>query len=165
MEILFTSEAYVKSHTTISENLEGHFLSTAIAVAQSEYVEPILGDCLTAKIKNLLANDEIDEEDNIIYKQCLDYIQPFLAFQTVGEVAVSTSNKISNMGVHHTNTENGSYAGNSTMLETRRYWLEKANHYALKLKRWLKDNKESIPEYDCKCSDRIIKLPNVQICL
>lgn len=166
MEVLLTSEAFIKSHLNISENIEGHYLGPAIRVAQDEYLRPVLGDCLYTKLIELVANDLIDDEDNYIYKQCMDNLQYALAYQAVGELCVYTSTKISNMGVHTTNSENGSYSGNNVMLQTRRFYLEKANHYYLRLKKWLEDNRSLLPEYkSCGCDSKIIKLPNVQIAL
>ena len=55
-EILLSSEAFVKSVTSASDNLSGKYILPSLREAQEIGLRGILGDDLLAKLKDLIKN-------------------------------------------------------------------------------------------------------------
>ena len=101
--VLLCNEDYIKTFTSISDNVSGDYLEPAIYFAQKQALEECIGTVLVRKLQTLVGTGEIDDMDNMPYKVLLDdYIQDFLAFQAVSEVVVNTSFKINNLGANRT---------------------------------------------------------------
>ena len=63
-EILLSSEKFVKSVTSVSDNIAGKYILPSLREAQEQGLKGILGDALLAKLKSLVADKEIDQESN-----------------------------------------------------------------------------------------------------
>ena len=74
-EIILTSEKFVKSVTSVSDNIAGKYILPSLREAQEQGLKCILGDALLAKLKSLVANKDIDLESNVAYKILLDRCQ------------------------------------------------------------------------------------------
>ena len=59
-EILLSSEAFVKSVTSASDNLSGKYILPSLREAQEIGLRGILGDDLLAKLKDLIKNGTLE---------------------------------------------------------------------------------------------------------
>lgn len=145
-EILLTSESFVKSVTSISDNLAGKYLRPSIREAQDIGLRGILGDTLLEKLKALVDTGKINAQENILYKALIDRAQYYLAYMAVVEVAQKVTYKIANMGVTKTSDENVQVAGPEEVSQMRFYYQSKADHCCVELQNWLLNNAASFPE-------------------
>lgn len=147
--VLLTSESFVKQFTSISDNIAGKYMRSAILDTQEIELKRIIGSCLLSKLKSLVASDEIALPENGIYQDTLDYIQPYMAYRTAVELATKVSFKISNIGVHRNSDDNVSPVTSGEVIELKGYYQSKADAACIELQRWLIANKSRIPELDC----------------
>ena len=94
----------VKQITNVSDNLEGKVLGPAIIEAGNA-LRDIVGDALCDKLEELVANEEIDLDENVNYKLLLDKSQYFLAYTAAANVTVLTAVKVDNFGVSRSTDE------------------------------------------------------------
>lgn len=142
-EILLTSEAFVKSATSISDNLAGKYLRPSIREAQEVNLRGILGDTLLAKLKSLVAEPPVPEGD---YKTLLDRCQYFLAYVAVVEASAKVALKVANAGVVKTSDENMQPADRVDFAAERAYYQAKADSACLDLQNFLLNNRDKYPE-------------------
>lgn len=143
-EILLTSETFVKSVTSISDNLAGKYLRPSIREAQDIGLRGILGDTLLEKLKTLVAEKAIETAGE--YKALLDRAQYYLAYMAVVEVAAKVSYKIVNFGVAKTQDENLQVASPEEISQMRFYYQSKADHCCIELQNYLLNNAAAFPE-------------------
>lgn len=154
-EILLSSEAFVKSVTSASDNLSGKYILPALREAQEIGLRGILGDALLAKLKDLVKTRDIDVAGNDNYKDLLDNCQYYLAYLTIVEVTTKTSFKVGNFGVTKSNDENLSVATREEIANVQYYYQSKADAACLNLQNFLLNNRTAFPELsECAC-DRI----------
>ena len=158
IEILLTSEKFVKSVTNISDNVAGKYLLAAIREAQEINFRGIVGDCLLARLKELAATDPethtrpIDAEGNEQYKDLLDRAKYYLAYQSIVEVCGKVNYKIANAGVIKTSDENVQPVGADELDQQRTYYQSKADAHCFQLQNWLLENRGAFPELrPCDC--------------
>lgn len=152
-EILLTSETFVKSVTNISDNIAGKYLLPSMREAQEVGLRGILGDCLFARLKDLVASGDINVSDYAAYKDLLDRAQYFLAYSTVVELCDKVSYKIGNFGVAKSNDENLAVVAHEEMVGQQLYYQSKADGNRRRLQRWILGNKASFPELRaCDCA-------------
>lgn len=164
-EILLSSEAFVKSVTSISDNLAGKYLLPALREAQEQGLKGILGDCLLSRLKELVRNGEIDRIENFNYKQLLDRCQYYLAYMTIMDVTNKVSFKIANFGVAKSTDENLQVASYDEIVKMQYYYQSKADAHCLDLQNWILDNKSLFPELtDCQCSKIKLNLHSAASC-
>lgn len=145
-EILLTSENFVKSVTSISDNLAGKYLRPSIREAQDIGLRGILGDTLLEKLKALVGSGDIAKEENLAYKGLLDRAQYYLAYGAVVEVAAKVAYKIVNFGVAKTQDENLQTATPEEVSQMRFYYQSKADHCCVELQNFLLNNCRDYPE-------------------
>ena len=63
-EILLSSESFVKSVTSVSDNLSGKYILPSLREAQEIGLRNILGDCLLSKLKSLVKDNAIEQPVN-----------------------------------------------------------------------------------------------------
>ena len=164
IQILLTSEKFVKSVTSISDNVAGKYLLSAIREAQDVQLRNILGDALLQRLKNLVGADfNMDFSDDFLtsdkfaatelnYKDLLRRCQYFLAYTSVVEVLWRVSYKVANFGVVRNTDENMQGASGEEMERTRIFWQAKADSCCLDLQNWLLANRSLFPELsDSQC--------------
>lgn len=152
-EILLSSEAFVKSVTSVSDNLSGKYLLPSLREAQEVSLKSILGDSLLAKLKDLVKADKINDPVNAKYKELIDRCQYYLAYVTIVEVTNKTTYKVGNFGVTKSTDENLQVASQDEVAKMQYYYQSKADAYCLELQNWLMDNRSSFPELndnDCR---------------
>lgn len=152
-EILLSSEAFVKSVTSVSDNLSGKYILPSLREAQEVGLKRILGDALLDKLKGLVKQGQIKEDANKVYKQLIDRCQYYLAYVAIVEVTNKTSYKIGNFGVTKSNDENQQVATQDEIAKMQYYYQSKADTCCYELQNWLLENRKSFPELsdnDCR---------------
>lgn len=151
-EILLSSEAFVKSQTSVSDNLSGKYILPSLREAQEIGLKGILGDCLLSKLKSLVKDGAIEASANQKYKELIDRCQYYLAYVTVVEVTNKTTFKVGNFGVSKSSDENMQVATQDEVAKMQYYYQSKADACCLDLQNWLMENRSSFPELnECDC--------------
>lgn len=152
-EILLSSEAFVKSVSSISDNVAGKYILPSLREAQEQGLKSILGDCLLNRLKTLIAEEEIDQPENAVYKELINRCQYYLAYMTIVEVTNKVSYKIGNFGVAKSNDENLQVASYEEIVKMQYYNQSKADAHCVDLQNWLLDNRRAFAELsDCQCA-------------
>lgn len=154
-EIILTSEKFVKSVTSVSDNIAGKYILPSLREAQEQGLKGILGDTLLAKLKGLVANKEIDLESNAAYKILLDRCQYYLAYAAIVEVTNKVSYKIGNFGVAKSSDENLQVASQDEIGKMQYYYQSKADAHCLDLQNFLLQNRTDYPELTENCCHNI----------
>lgn len=154
-EIILTSEKFVKSVTSVSDNIAGKYILPSLREAQEQGLKGILGDALLAKLKSLVANKEIDLESNAAYKILLDRCQYYLAYAAIVEVTNKVSYKIGNFGVAKSSDENLQVASQDEIGKMQYYYQSKADAHCLDLQNFLLQNRSDYPELTENCCHTI----------
>ena len=145
-EALLTSETFVKSVSSISDNLAGKYLRPSIREAQNVKFRGIVGDTLLAKLKGLVTEGTISAEGNEAYKTLLDRAQYFIAYSAIVEVVVKVNFKIANAGVVKTPDENMQVSDTPDLGHMQEYYQAKADSACLDLQNFLLNNWTDYPE-------------------
>lgn len=145
-EILLSSEAFVKSVTSASDNLSGKYILPSLREAQEIGLRGILGDDLLAKLKDLIKNDTLETESGGVYKTLVDHCQYYLAYMTIVEVTNKVSYKIGNFGVTKTSDENLQVASQDEIAKMQYYYQSKADACCLDLQNFLLEHRKDYPE-------------------
>lgn len=152
MEILLSSEKFIKQVTSISDNLAGKYVLPSLREAQEVGLKGILGTALLERLKGLVSDGSIDNEDNSMYKELLDRSQYYLAYRTVVEVCMKVSYKVGNFGVAKTTDEHLESASQDEIAKMMYYYQSKADGLCYELQGWILDNSDAFPELDeCAC--------------
>ena len=154
-EIILTSEKFVKSVTSVSDNIAGKYILPSLREAQEQGLKGILGDALLAKLKDLVATKQIDEESNAAYKILLDRCQYYLAYAAIVEVTNKVSYKIGNFGVAKSADENLQVASQDEIGKMQYYYQSKADAHCLDLQNFLLQNRTDYPELTENCCHTI----------
>ena len=157
-EILLSSETFIKSVTNISDNVAGKYILPSLREAQDVGLKGILGACLLARLKELVAADPethtrpIDQPQLSAYKDLVNECQYYLAYRTLVEVANKVSYKLVNAGVAKTGDENVTLASYDEIAKQQYYYEAKADAYCRDLQRWVLAHKDEFAELDaCTC--------------
>ena len=152
-EIYLIEPELVKQLTNVSDNLEGKVLGPAIIEAGNA-LRDIVGDALCDKLEELVANEEIDLDENVNYKLLLDKSQYFLAYTAAANVAVLTAVKVDNFGVTRSTDEHIESLSLSDVFTISEHYQKKADEYCGKLQNWILKNKKKFPELtENQCND------------
>lgn len=147
-EILLSSEAFVKSVTSASDNLSGKYILPSLREAQEIGLKGILGDALLDKLKELVKTGCLFG----VYKTLVDHCQYYLAYKTIVEVTNKVSYKIGNFGVTKTQDENLQVATQDEIAKMQYYYQSKADACCLDLQNFLLEHREDYPELtECCC--------------
>ena len=145
-EILLTSETFVKSVSSVSDNLAGKYLRPSIREAQDIQFRRVVGDTMLAKLKALVADGSIEQEGNAAYKELLDRAQYVIAYYAIVEVCQKVSFKVANAGVVKTGDENIQQADRIDFSAVREYYQAKGDSAVRDLQDYLLNNWTSYPE-------------------
>ena len=152
-EIYLIEPELVKQLTNVSDNLEGKVLGPAIIEAGNA-LRDIVGDALCDKLEELVANEEIDLDENVNYKLLLDKSQYFLAYTAAANVTVLTAAKIDNFGVSRSTDEHIESLSLTDVFTISEHYQKKADEYCGKLQNWILKNKKKFPELtENQCND------------
>ena len=150
-EILLTSEQFVKSVTSISDNIAGKFLLPSIREAQEVNLRGILGDSLLAELKARMDSGTLDGA----YLDAVERCQYFLAYTAVVKLAGKVTYKVCNFGVAKSSDENLQPVGAEELGHVVHSWQDQADNAALQLQHWLLQNRAALPELSECCCNRI----------
>lgn len=165
MEVLLSSERFIKEVTSISDNLFGKYIMPALREAQDIGLRGILGDCLLERLCQLVASGDLSAEGNEMYQALVDRCQYYLAYMTVVEVLGKCSYKVGNFGVSRSTDEHLESAGHEDIARQAYYYQSKADASCYRLQQWLLDNRTSFPELnDCDCSRMRSNLRSAATC-
>lgn len=146
--ILLISEKTIKANTLINDNVGSEYILPAIRTAQDMGVQNIIGTQLFNKLKSLIANGSIEQQENEAYKVLLDdYIAPYLEWKVMSDIQLPLAFKMRNSGITQTNNEHQS---NSVMKDAQTlstFYDQKATFYSHRLSDYLLANKGLYPEY------------------
>lgn len=151
-EYLLTSESFVKANSSISDNVAGKYILSAIREAQEIRLKSVIGSNLLSAVKELGTAGTLSDEGNEAYLELVDKCQYFLCFSAISIVTTMVSYKIGNFGVAKSNDENLSVASYDEIVKVQYYYQSKADYCCLELQQWLLDNRASFAELqDCDC--------------
>ena len=145
-EFLLTSEAFVKSVSSISDNVAGKYIQSSIREAQEIGLKSILGSCLLTALKEKGLAKQFDLPENVAYKDLVDKCQYFLAYSAIVEVIYKTSFKLANMGVLKSQDQGMQPPTKAEIDNQRAYYQSKADACALDLQAYLWENRTLFPE-------------------
>lgn len=127
---LLISEDFVKSNSTLDDNISSKYLLAAIVAAQDIELQSILGTSLLESLQKKVFENTINLKDNELYKTLLDgYIQPFLLYQVLSEIVIPISYKMSNFGVMQSSDDKDYAVDNKQINLVKTYYADKANVY------------------------------------
>lgn len=153
-EIFLTNENYIRSLTNIDNNVQSKYLLSAIREAQEVGLQQILGSAMLRKLKQLILSGLIDNDENIVYKALVDECQLYLAYQSVVNLCLTTSVKISNGGLQQTSDENLTVLNINDTFTVQDNYQKKADFFAKRLQQYILSNIEDLPEIgNCKCNE------------
>lgn len=139
MKTFLISEDYIKSESTLDNNVSGKYIQQAIKLAQDIALQEVIGTNLYNYIQNNF------ESLTGLYEELLEqYIQPFLLYKVLSEIVIPITYKIGNFGLVTTNDENQSVSDQVDKIKT--YYDNKANTYKKRLQDYIVYNRNSFPE-------------------
>lgn len=164
--VLLISEDYIKSNSTLDNNISGKYLQAAITSAQDVELQSTIGtkllEALQKKCINWidphtpvhpieppepLSSDSIDDSDNYRYKELLDYyVQPYLLYQVLSEIVIPISYKLGNFGVMRTDDEKDIAAEASQVNQIKKYYRDKADFFKTRLQDFIITYYNEFPE-------------------
>ena len=154
---LLCSEKFIKDNSSISDNVAGKYILTAMRDAQEIRLKGILGECLLASLKEMQADGRFKEDpvadDVAPYKDLAERCQFFLLHATEVELLFRVSYKVGNFGVSKSTDENLQVATSAEIERQQVFYQSKADAEAAQIQEWLLQNKAAFPELrDCDCA-------------
>ena len=146
-DILLVDEDYIKSNSNLNDNTSGDYILPAISFAQHQYLEETIGSALVRKLQQLVYDDEINDVENIHYKELLDdYVIDYLTYLSISEIVVNTSFNLNNFGASRTDDEKLYGVSFSEVYKLRDYYKSKADYLQYRMQRYLIANYNNYPE-------------------
>lgn len=145
-DILLISAEFIKSISSISDNLSSKYLTPSIREAQDIDFRNVVGYAMLEKLKALSKSEEIDAPENALYKELLEMSRYFMTYATLAYVTMKTSYKISNIGVARTTDENVQSVTFDEVQKVADYYRSRADFYKNALQEWLRYNQSKLPE-------------------
>lgn len=148
MEILLTSETFVKGISNIGDNIDGKYILPAIREAQEIGLRGIMGDNLLDKIKEGYSAYISGDTGAFpaIYRQAVEMSQYYLAYKTIAELHFKLAYKIVNAGIVQTSDEKVTNATREEIASQKAYYQGKADFYCMRLQTWLYEHRSELPE-------------------
>lgn len=155
-EILLTSEVALKNIIDISDNVAGKYILASIREAQETGLKGIIGAALLEKVKQLIAEQNIDLEENAAYNELVAEAQYYLAYQAGARLQLKVAYKTANAGVVRTTDEHVSAASQDEVARVQQEYQNQADKYARDLQGWLIAHSGQLPELN-ECRVREIR--------
>lgn len=144
--VLLLSEDILKDRSSIHGNIDSKLLFPEIKAAQDMYIHPILGTALYNKI-----TDDINVTGTTtgVYKTLLDdYIVDALLYYVLSGLPDAISFQFWNKGVVRKTGDNTELPSMSDLADISNKYRIRAEWYAERLNKYLKQNSSSYPEYE-----------------
>ncbi len=154
--VLFISEARLKSLTAIHDNVEPNDLMPFVLQAQDIYVQDVLGTKFYNSLKTNVSGDTLTTEETTLIN---DYISPALANYSL-YLAIPTLNyKFKNKSILNPSSEESLNTGFDEMKYLRENTLDTAQFYMARALDYLCDNSSAFPDYTNPGSDGMMPNP------
>lgn len=151
-EIYLISPNFVRSNTNVSSNIQDKFIQSAIREATDIDFQEISGSNLLIKLKKIIDKDEINNPENVLYKQILDISKYFIAYSVISRLTVISSIKIDNIGANVTGDDNIKTLDLDDIFRIEKFYRDKADFYKKRIQDFLIENFSKIPELsECEC--------------
>ena len=148
IQVLLTSEEFVKSLCNIDQNLANLYLQSALVEVQEIDLKYILGQSLLDSLKAKVAEKQVEGP----YEELLELCQYVLAYKAIASLCVIATYKIANVGVVTTSDDNVNNISWSDLVRVKEYYTHKADSFVNQLQRYLLSNRQDFPELkDCDC--------------
>ena len=148
--VILLTDSEISKNTLLSGNIDKDKLRQCILDAQAERLEVLLGEKLYDKICADYEADTLRDEYLTLYT---DYIKPFLIRQSALEYLKIGAFSVSNNGIFQPTSQNAQPISDAQLQVLKDEMSIKANAYADRMHRWLKQN--NLPEFECD-SENII---------
>ena len=148
--VILLTDIEISKNTLLSGNIDKDKLRQCILDAQAERLEVLLGEKLYEKICADYEADTLRDEYLTLYT---DYIKPFLIRQSALEYLKIGAFSVSNNGIFQPTSQNAQPISDAQLQVLKDEMSIKANAYADRMHRWLKQN--NLPEFECD-SENII---------
>lgn len=153
-KILLVSEDFVKTNSTLNDNLWGKFLLPAIREAQDINLQIYLGECLYKTILGMVQDGSITASTNESYKALLDdYIQPYLLYQIQANIVPVLNVKMGNIGSVVSNDEHISTLSQGNIDLVQRDFQLKADFYAQRMLNFILNHSNEFNLDECACKE------------
>ncbi len=147
--VLLISEAYIKSQTSLDDNITGKLLLPAIKLAMDVEATEALGENLMDSLKMKVFDETINEPENYMYLTLLDeYLNPFLCYQALGNLVFLGGTKTANIGTVETTDQNIINTVKAERDLVKEGYLHYARHYLKRMQAWVKANRDAFPELE-----------------
>lgn len=144
MEVLLISTQFIKDNSVIDNNIDDKIIANTIMFVQESTMQEILGTKLLDKI---ISDVEADNLSGIYKTLADDYIRWTLLYYTVAELLEPLQFRITNKGVVTKDSESRSTSVSSDFIyKLKDSYLQKAEYYSEKTKKFLIKNYNTIPE-------------------
>ena len=154
--VLFISEARLKSLTAVHDNVEPNDLMPYVLQAQDIYVQDILGTKFYNSLKAAVAGTSLTTPETTLIN---DYISPALANYAL-YLAIPTLNyKFRNKSILNPSSEESLNTGFDEMKYLRENVLDTAQFYMTRTQEYICDNSTDFPDYTSPGSDGMMPNP------
>lgn len=153
-DILLISADFIKSISSISDNLSNKYLTPSIREAQDIDFRNVVGYTMLEKLKALSESEDIEKPENALYKELLEMSRYFMTYATLAYVTMKTSYKISNIGVARTTDENVQSVTFDEVQKVADYYRSRADYYKNALQEWLKYHQAELPELSVRTQNQ-----------
>lgn len=144
-KVKFIDIDFLKSNTTINENVDDNILVPFIYKAQDTHLQSVLGSSFYNHLKSAIVANSLTPEERALI---LDYIQNMVAEWTLYEVLPFINYKLTNKAI---SKERSEYSNNSELNELkyiRQTVRDLAEFYSKRLVNELNQNCNLYPEYN-----------------
>ena len=136
-DVLFISEKYIKTHSSLNDNIWGDSLLPAIRESMDINLQGAIGSQLYNELIEEVKSDTLDDT----HKELMDnYIQPYLMYQTIANLIPILGSKIGNLGTVISEDEYVVSLTQSEREDLVYQYQYKADHYRETMIKWLRDN-------------------------
>lgn len=147
-EILLINRDDIMRMTSLRGTIDLDKLLPHIKTSQDFHLQPRIGTALLAKCKQLVADDQLNDEANAAYKTLIeDYIAPTLVFLCMEEVVPFLAYEISNGGIFKHTPENTTPLDKAELDSLVARFRDRATFYGSRLDDYLIANSNSFPEF------------------
>lgn len=153
-KVLLCSEDWIKTNSSLNDNLFGKYLTPAIREAQDINLQIYLGECLYNTILGMVADGSITASTNESYKALLDdYIQPYLLYQIQANLIPTINIKMANIGSVVSNDEHIQTLSQGNVELVQSDFQHKADFYAKRMLNFLLNHAVEFNLDECACEE------------
>lgn len=136
--IYFVTEAYIKSKTPITQNVDVNEITPFISTVSDMRIQPILGTYFYNDILTKYNNQTLSADETTLVGK----IQPCIAWYAAADAVFALTYQLKNKGLQK---QSGDYSESVTREEVGdgiEFYQSKAAFYEQRLRVWLKANKD-----------------------